>query len=362
MRNAKTLLLLLASQILLPPAAWRCAYADTDEVKTGETQIDGLKAQIDELRASKAPQSTYLLADLIRSLNAQDRRYAQAALREKLTEMSQRHLRNCLVGDDQLEVQRTAIDVAKTTKNKKLIPDLIDLLLHKDPTIQNASKDALIVIVGTDIAATTEVHPEVNKIVTETLKDLLGENAVSDPEGNRENKRLTFQKWYQWWSKNKPTETAIAADMERQLAGPSKSHSNTIETDYEKPSTQKSGKQKIVDKLTGKISKMSVNGTLYRSSSDYFVVGVCEMRSRNGVADLQFMVLQGSENVAQFVVDYMTSPASKRTFRQWHIFDRRDDYQDAEKMLTRIRQYYDKREAYRQRMQKLYRAQNTRRC
>ena len=62
--------------------------------------------------------------------------------------MSQRHLRNCLVGDDQLEVQRIAIDVAKTTKNKKLIPDLIDLLLHKDPTIQNASKDALIVIVA----------------------------------------------------------------------------------------------------------------------------------------------------------------------------------------------------------------------
>ena len=150
--------------------------------------------------------------------------------------------------------------------------------------------------------------------------------------------------------------------MERQLAGPSKPHSNTIETDYKKTSTQKSGKQKIVDKLTGKISKMSVNGTLYRSSSDYFVVGVCEMRSRNGVADLQFMVLQGSENVAQFVVDYMTSPASKRTFRQWHIFDRRDDYQDAEKMLTLIRQYYDNREAYRQRMQKIYRAQNTRRC
>ena len=43
-------------------------------------------------------------------------------------------------------------------------------------------------------------------------------------------------------------------------------------------------------------------------------------------------------------------------------FDRRDDYQDAEKMLTLIRQYYDKREAYRQRMQRLYRAQNTRRC
>ena len=107
---------------------------------------------------------------------------------------------------------------------------------------------------------------------------------------------------------------------------------------------------------------MSVNGTLYRSPSDYFVVGVCEMRSRNGVADLEFMVLQGSENVAQYVVDYMTSPASNRTFRQWHIFDRRADYQDAEKMLTLIRQYYDNREAYRQRMQKIYRAQNTRRC
>ena len=97
-----------------------------------------------------------------------------------------------------------------------------------------------------------------------------------------------------------------------------------------------------------------------RSNNDSFVIGTAELHNVTKNADIRFEVLNGVQDAASFLIEFIISP-KENTQRQWHVFFRGKSEDEATDYRKQLRNWYDTMVAQRDAIAEIYNARSTRR-
>lgn len=111
--------------------------------------------------------------------------------------------------------------------------------------------------------------------------------------------------------------------------------------------------------IEGKLAALALTRFGKRSPDDAFVVGTAEIKG--DTADVRFQVVQGVKETALFILDFILS-GGEDAKRQWHVFCRAPNEDDANQFVEKLRSDYDRLEAQRQAVAAAYSVRSTRRC
>jgi hypothetical protein len=118
---------------------------------------------------------------------------------------------------------------------------------------------------------------------------------------------------------------------------------------------------KIVNRVNRNLGRLKPVGSYQKDDADFFIVGTAKLIKQTGHADVCFQVHQGQRATAEFLYDFMAE-ATVETPRDWHVFYRLKDGEQAEQALQMTRQQYDQLASYRDQLKQQYRANSIRRC
>ena len=108
-------------------------------------------------------------------------------------------------------------------------------------------------------------------------------------------------------------------------------------------------------------AKILGKGGNRKGLDDLFLVGTSQITVRNRDAEVRFSVMNGADKSSNTIADYLLA-TPKGVARDFRVFARFKNEQDAQKGLIEIRQRYDQVQAYRAALMKLYNARSMRRC
>jgi HEAT repeat protein len=140
--------------------AWQSRFPQTEEDVEGARLCRGVlkaaavdrRTMLQQLRDKKGITYTIALASAIPSLNPDLKDAAREYLVERMMRMTDRTLRDKLADDDD-EVRRAAVLACGRKKRKELVPDLIGLLDHAEPTTARLAEDCLRELTNRDFTA-----------------------------------------------------------------------------------------------------------------------------------------------------------------------------------------------------------------
>jgi hypothetical protein len=320
-RYSRLVLAFLFLILVVPPVA-----ADKHAVAVND--------KIQELRDGKGNKFTQQLSSLISELDGDEKKQAQEALYMRMCRMKSKTLRNKIVVNDDMEVQRAAIRAIESEEKPELIPDLIELITHSDPITRTFTNRA--------------------------LKSLTKENINLPIFADSGTRSRVQSQWRQWWDDHHENMETL---VEKGVKMPSNDDAQSLNSKLFGTQVKESPQEKNnIEKLERRIGRMKLTGGTKKTKEDFYVLGLAEIKPNPGVADVTFMVRQGQREAATFLISRMSSAARNQHYYQWHIFERHKTKQAAEDALSRVRQSYDQYSQYRNQIRKIYNAQNTRRC
>jgi hypothetical protein len=140
--------------------AWQSRFPQTEEDAQAARLCRGVlkaasvdkRTMLQQMRDKKGITYTLALASAIPSLNADLKDAAREYLVERMMRMTDRTLRDKLADDDE-EVRRAAVLACGRKKRKELVPDLIGLLDHAEPSTARLAEDCLRELTNRDFTA-----------------------------------------------------------------------------------------------------------------------------------------------------------------------------------------------------------------
>jgi hypothetical protein len=141
-----------------------------------EAPVERQPGWLEKYKEGKGGAYTQALADAIPQLTGATKLKAREALTERLMRMTTVTLRDKLQ-DEQAEIRRAAALASALKDDKKLIPDLIQLLADKEVLVSRAAHAA--------------------------LRDLTSEDLGPPADANRAERARAIVRWKEWWIKQK---------------------------------------------------------------------------------------------------------------------------------------------------------------
>lgn len=118
---------------------------------------------------------------------------------------------------------------------------------------------------------------------------------------------------------------------------------------------------RMVNRINRRLAQLKPTGSSKKDEEDFFVVGTAVLVRQTGHADVCFQVHQGQRTTAEFLFDFMVQ-ATPANPRDWHVFYRLKDSDQADQALAQTRMQYDQLASYREQLKQQYQATSIRRC
>ncbi|MDG2207864.1 MAG: hypothetical protein P8K78_08170, partial [Pirellulales bacterium] len=164
----------------------------------------------------------------------------------------------------------------------------------------------------------------------------------------------------QWWSENRERlESAGGSDGKIDDQNDSGALSSREYASGEGKNRSSNGPEKV---LAQKIGRMRLSSGSGKGKNDYFVYYLAQVVPNQGVAEIQFKVIQGQEDLADILVRGNDGTNLQQQYTHWQILERHKTQAAADAALQRRRQAYDQFSQYRNRMRQTINVRNTRRC
>jgi hypothetical protein len=158
---------------------------------------------------------------------------------------------------------------------------------------------------------------------------------------------------------------ASAADLQQtSVEGQQTSGQAAVQTSAEDPpsaSAEDPQRKKVADRISRYLGRLKPAGSAKKEQEDFFVVGTAKLLKATGHADVCFQVRQGQRATAEYLCDFMAG-ASAENPRDWRVFYRLKNSEQAEQALLLTRMQYDQMASYREDLKRQYQANSIRRC